>query len=55
MVILAATSIDAVETMPVELVVWGVIAVVFVIAIIWAIVSRIRQERNEEKYEDRDN
>lgn len=37
-----------------EAIIWGVIGVLFAGAVIWAIVSRVRRERNE-RFEDRDN
>ena len=39
----------------VEALVWGLLGVLFVTAVIWAIVSRVRKEGREEKYEKRDN
>lgn len=34
---------------------YGGIGLVFAIGIIWAIISRIRREKKEDKYEDRNN
>ena len=38
----------------VEAVIWGVVGILFIGAVVWAVVSRIRRERKEH-YEDRDN
>ena len=49
------TAADAETALTAEAVVWLAIGVVFVGGGVWAIVARVRRERKEEKYEDRNN